>query len=64
METKYISLKQNPMDEKQKNAIELAWTICSAILDSDEPILRSLTLEQLSKIRDIALNEIINYSNN
>jgi hypothetical protein len=52
------------MDEKQKNAIELAWTICSAILDSDEPILRSLTLEQLSKIREIALNEIINYSNN
>lgn len=47
----------------KKHAIELAWVIANAILDSNDDELKNLYLSQLLKIRDIALKEIEEYLN-
>lgn len=44
-------------DNNSEIAKELAWTICNAILDSDENELGDITLKQLVLIRDIILEE-------
>lgn len=47
----------------KKHAIELAWVITNAILDSNDEELKNLYISQLIKIRDIALKEIEEYLN-
>ena len=45
----------------QKHAWEMAWTVSHAIMDSGDKELTSLSLSQLTKIRDIMENEVYEY---
>lgn len=36
---------------------EMAWVVCHAIIDSDDDELKSISIGQLVKIRDIVSNE-------
>lgn len=46
---------------EQKHAWEMTWAISHAIMDSGDKELASLSLSQLTKIRDIIENEIYEY---
>lgn len=57
-------MKTKSENNSPQSAYEFAWTIEQAIIDSGEECLESLTIKQLLAIRQIVINETINFNKN